>query len=136
MKIESRRLVPQSRNHGRRLLLPLCVIVLTACAAGSLVAVPVVVPVGSGDQTIRARTGQEIEVLLGNVGPGVYESPPLISSGALTYLGVDIVPPFTPAGPTQRFRFSAVGTGQAIVVFRRTLADSVIAVVEDTVQVR
>jgi len=39
-------------------------------------------------------------------------------------------------GLTQRLQFRAVGTGQEVVDFRRTLGDSLISVVEDTVQVR
>jgi hypothetical protein len=47
-----------------------------------------------------------------------------------------VVPPFNPGGPTQRFHFRAVGAGQAVVDFRRMLGDSLISVVEDTIQVR
>jgi hypothetical protein len=80
--------------------------------------------------------GQEIEVTLGNVGPATYLGPPTISSSAVTYLGVDVVPPYTPGGPTQLFRLRATRTGQAIVTFRRVLGDSLVSVLEDTVQVR
>ena len=90
----------------------------------------------SQNQPISAVVGQEIDITLRNVGPASYASPPLISSGALTYLGVDVVPPYNPGGPTQRFRFKAVATGQAVIEFRSMLGDSVVSVVKDTVEVR
>lgn len=114
--------------------------VSTVLAVGVLIAVgcqpDAVVGVMEGSQTISARVGQEISITLGNVGPGTYTSPPQISSSVLTYLGVDVVPPYTPAGPHQRFRFSAATPGRAIVEFRRTLGDATLAVVHDTVEVR
>jgi hypothetical protein len=90
----------------------------------------------AGSQTISAHVGQEIAITLGNVGPGTYGSPPEMSSDVLTYIGVEVVPPFTPAGPTQRFRFTAAMPGRTIVVFRRSLNDQTLAVVTDTVDVR
>ncbi|HEX8850518.1 MAG TPA: hypothetical protein VF761_13385 [Gemmatimonadaceae bacterium] len=103
-----------------------------ACGGPSIVGLEV----GGRNQTIVAVQGQEIAVTLGNVGPATYASPPAISSSALTFLGVEVVPPYTPAGPTQRFRFRAVRAGQAIVTFRRVLGDSLVSVVEDTIRVR
>ena len=103
-----------------------------ACGAGSIVDVPA----NAGDRTIAAAAGQEIDVTLRNVGPAIYLSPPTISSDAVTYLGVDVVPPYNPGGPTQRFRLRASHAGQAIVTFRRVLGDSLVSTVEDTVQVR
>ena len=65
-----------------------------------------------------------------------YESPPRISSTALAFLGVEVIPPFTPAGPTQQFRFKAASAGTAVVHFRRLLGDSVVSFVEDSVRIR
>jgi hypothetical protein len=45
------------------------------------------------------------------------------------------VPPYNPGGPTQRFRFMAARTGEAVLTFRRMLGDSLVSVVEDTVWV-
>lgn len=95
-----------------------------------------VVGVTEGSQTISAQVGQEISITLGNVGGGTYASPPQISSSVLTYLGVEVVPPYTPAGPNQRFRFRAATPGRAIVEFRRSLGETTLAVVQDTVDVR
>ncbi len=112
----------------------------TVLAVGVLIAggcqPDAVVSVMEGSQAISVQVGQEIGITLGNVGPGIYTSPPQISSSVLTYLGVDVVPPYTPAGPHQRFRFSAATPGRAIVEFRRTLGDATLAVVQDTVEVR
>lgn len=116
-----------------RTLLPLIAIVLAACsgAADSILGVP-----ADGEpHAVVAHVGQEIDITLGNVGPGTYENP-AISSGAVTFLAVDVVPPFTPAGPTQRFRFKAAATGVAVLNFRRTINGSLIRTVEDTIQVR
>ena len=119
----------------RRLFFLFCVAVpgvavLSACGSDRLLVDD------NRSQVVLARVGQEIDITLGNVGGATYESPPHISSPVLTYLGVDIVPPFTPAGPNQRFRFKAVARGDAIVQFRRTLIDSLVSTVEDTIDVR
>lgn len=91
---------------------------------------------GSKARTIVASIGQEVHITLGNVGPATYETPPQISSSAIIYLGVQVVPPFTPAGPNQQFQFRAAHKGDAVIVFRRFLGESLVSVVEDTIQVR
>ena len=103
-----------------------------ACASDAIVNVPP----DSQNRTIQVTVGQEIRIKLGNVGPAEFESPPQISSPAISFLGVDVVPPFTPAGPTQQFRFKAVQRGVAAIHFRRLLEGSVIYSVDDTVVVR
>lgn len=110
---------------------PLWLTLVVACGADRIVSVPP----ASLSRTVVVAVGQELRITLGNVGPAQYESPPQISSLALTFLGVDVIPPFTPAGPTQQFRFQAVSAGQAIVHFRRLLGDSVVSFVEDTIAI-
>ena len=103
------------------------------------------VSVDGRNQTIVATAGQEIDVTLGNIGSEI-ASPPHISSGAVGFLGDEIVMPPIPSGVTQRFRFRAVAPGRAILTFTRFIAggsvgrdsvrpDSIVGVVEDTVQV-
>ena len=105
---------------------------LVACGADAILTVPS----DSQSRTIVATVGQDVRITLGNVGPAKYESPPQISSTAISYVGVEVIPPFTPAGPTQQFRFRAARPGDAVVHFRRLLGDSVVSVVEDTIRVR
>jgi hypothetical protein len=114
------------------MLLSLAVLCLGACDSDSVVGIRG----DSGSHSVVANRGQEIDIKLGNVGPATYASPPSISSEALAYLGVEIVSPYTPAGPTQLFRFRAEASGLAIITFERTLEDSVVSTVQDTVQVR
>jgi hypothetical protein len=109
----------------------LSAVLLLACGAEAIVGVS-----DGRSRTVVASVGQEIDVKLGNVGPATYESPPTISSSAVSFLGAEDVPPYTPAGATQRFRFKANNAGQAILTFRRVLGDSLVAIVEDTVVVR
>jgi hypothetical protein len=77
----------------------------------------------------------------------MYDTLPRISSNALAFIDVDVVPPYLPSGPILRFRFRAVHTGRAIVTFTHrmrplttangtVIPDSVVSFVEDTVQVR
>ena len=108
----------------------LCGSLLVACGGQKIVEV-----VGQAPQT-QISIGQELDVKLGNVGPAEYASPPLISSGVLTFLDVGVVPPYTPAGPIQQFRFRGVSQGLAIVTFKRMLDTAVVSVVVDTVVVR
>ncbi len=119
-------------SSTRRFLWPLVSAVLLACGADTIVAIIS----NGGDQTISARVGQEIDVTLGNVGPAEYADPPTLSSAVVTYLGVDIVPPYNPGGPNQRFRFRAENAGTEIIDFRRMLDTQLLSVVEDTIQVR
>ena len=88
------------------------------------------------NRRLAIGVGQELRIDLGNVGPGVYGSPPEISSSALRFLDVDVIPPFTPAGPLQQFRFKGVSAGLAIIRFERPLPlNRGTMVVEDTVLV-
>lgn len=64
--------------------------------------------------------GTSLDVILGNVGPGTYTSPPAIDGTALRYEGVEVVPPYLPSGPRQRFRFRAVAPGTARVTLSKT----------------
>ena len=41
--------------------------------------------------------GQELHVTLGSLGPAYFVSPPEVSSGALTFLGVVILQPYRPS---------------------------------------
>jgi hypothetical protein len=98
------------------------------------------------NRTVVTTVGQVVDIRLANMGPAIYDSLPRLSSKALAFIGVDIVPPHVPSGPIQRFRFRAVRAGRVIVTFTRrmpalttttgTVPDSVVAIVEDTVQIR
>src|SRR3954466_2863418 len=119
------------RHSSPRLVSLALSLTLLGCSDGI-----VSVPPDGGSRAIDALAGQEIDVTLGNVGPGEYQSPPSISSPSVEYLGVDVVPPFNPGGVTQRFRFRAARSGTAVVEFRRDVADAIVATVTDTIRVR
>jgi hypothetical protein len=120
------------RSSRSRSLTTLVLACGLACGADRIASVPA----DSVSRTIAVSAGEELRITLGNVGPAAYESPPLISSAVLKFVGVEVIPPFNPGGPTQQFRFQAVSAGQAIVRFRRLLGDSVVSFVEDTIQIR
>jgi hypothetical protein len=127
-------MIAVSQSPGIRTVAALAMLaVLAGCASSSTL---VDVPADGHSRTIHADAGQEIAVTLGNVGPGTYGSPPVISSPVLSFVDVAVVPPYSPAGPTQRFRFRAVSSGRAVVRFQRVLDTSVLMVVEDTIQIR
>ena len=87
---------------------------------------------GVPSQTLSIKAGRELELTLQTIGPGAYASPPLVSSAAVRFLDVQLVTPAVPAGPTQRFRFEAVGPGVAVIVFHHTVQGPAI---EDTINV-
>ena len=118
------------RRPGRLALAS--VLLIAACGLDDIVSVPA----DARSRTIDATVGQGIHITLGNVGPAIYETPPRLSTNVIEFLGVDVIPPFTPAGPTQLFRFRAIRRGEAVIHFRRLLGDSVVSVVEDTIRVR
>ncbi len=83
-------------------------------------------------RTISLDVGQELDLTLGTVGPGVYQTP-TISSDAVAFLGDSLVGPNSPAGPRQLFRFQGVAAGSAIIVLTHSGAQPTIT---DTVVVR
>ena len=89
-------------------------LVLTGCGQDPLEAN------GAPSHTLSITAGRELEVTLQTIGPGEYASPPVVSSTGVRFLGVRVVTPAVPAGPTQRFRFEAVGPGVAVIVFHHT----------------
>ena len=95
-------------------------------------------PASPGDQakrgeTIRVSPGHELAITLQTVGAGEYDSLPRISSSAVRFLDASFVPPYVPAGPTQRFRFQATTRGTAIIRFHHSGSNPVVI---DTVIVR
>jgi hypothetical protein len=84
------------------------------------------------NQTVIIHVGQELQITLGTVGPGDYTVPPKVSSAVLSFLSASYVGPYVPAGPRQTFRFKAVATGKAIILFEHTGWGRK---VEDTVEV-
>lgn len=112
------------------LALAVCAAFVAACAGNSITNVD-----STPNQSISVALNHEVDITLGNIGPEIYADPPAVSSTALVYLDVSVVPPFTPGGPTQRFRFRAVERGLAVVTFHRVLGDSVVSTIQDTVHV-
>jgi hypothetical protein len=88
---------------------------------------------GEPGRTLSVRAGQKLDLELQTIGPGEYASPPAVSSPAIQFLGVALVSPAVPAGPTQRFSFQAMAPGTAIIVFHHSGQNPT---VEDTVSVR
>jgi len=81
-------------------------------------------------QTISLKVGQELDLTLGTVGPGTYQTP-TIAGGAVAFLGDSLIGPYSPAGPRQLFRFQGVSAGSAIIVLTHsgnqpTIADTVV----------
>ncbi len=113
-------------------LLPCLMLLGLACHPASIAGIAV----DGHSRTVTALLGQEVRITLSNVGPAVYEAPPQVTSPILTFITVSDIPPYTPAGPNQEFRFATEGRGRAIVHFRRMLDDSLVATVDDTVDVR
>ena len=83
-----------------------------------------------GDEAVGTSTvlsvGQELDITVGTVGPGAYDSVPAISSSVLRFLDEATVPPYLPAGPRQRFRFVAERSGEAVITFHHSASDAVL----------
>ncbi|MFN2601310.1 MAG: hypothetical protein ABR582_00995 [Gemmatimonadaceae bacterium] len=110
--------------------LTLVILSVSACNGTDMVSVSVT---GNTSQTVAVPAATEFTVTLETVGPGEYISPPKISSSSVRFLDAAVVPPYTPAGPRQRFRFLATTPGKAIIVFQHSYNDRS---VEDTISVR
>ncbi len=100
----------------------LAAVALAACSSSSnndvtLTSVNGVVSTnGVSAHPVALTVGQEIDVTLGTIGPGEWQTPAL-SSPSLRFLDVTDVPPYNPGGPVQRFRFTATVPGRTIITF-------------------
>ena len=101
---------------------------LAACGSGGVRTVT-----EPANASVEVSRGTEFVVVLQTIGPGEYQSPPSISSDAVRFLDVRQADLEVPAGPTQRFRFSAAARGVAVILFQHTGSN---ANVVDTVLVR
>ena len=88
------------------------------------------VPVGGWPRVVQTSpghfdvaVGEQLDIVLGTVGPGQYDSLPSVSSPALRFLDMTDVGPIEPAGPTQRFRFAGQFPGQPIVEFHHSFSN-------------
>jgi hypothetical protein len=79
----------------------------------------VVGPDASGG-SLTIFLGTTLEVTLGTVGPGSYAEQPDVTGVALEFIDVAIIPPFTPGGVRQRFRFGATSRGTARITIPKT----------------
>ena len=120
----------ERRGALRCLGLIIVIAFLAACGSDSPVGISIT---GSTSRTFTVPAGSQFSVTLQTIGPGEYSSPPGLSSSAVEFRDVADVSPYVPAGPTQRFRFLAVGPGSTVVRFTHTDRNPI---VEDTVLVR
>ena len=118
------------RDHGLFPPIQLQVVLVTlgllGCGEGPLAVN------GNPSETFSITAGRALELSLQTIGPGEYASPPLVSSAVVRFRDVRLITPAVPAGPTQGFRFDAVGPGVAVIVFHHTAQGPTI---EDTIRV-
>jgi|tagenome__1003787_1003787.scaffolds.fasta_scaffold19591781_2 hypothetical protein len=101
-------------------------LVLASCGSNPLEAN------GTSSSAFSAKVGQQVMLTLQTTGPGEYSSPPAVSSDVVRFLDVQLVTPAVPAGVTQKFRFQAMRSGEAVIVFHHTAQA---AHIEDTIRV-
>jgi hypothetical protein len=70
-------------------------------------------------RSIAVRVGDEIDITLQTIGPGEYGTP-LLSSGAIRFLGESSAGPANPGGPRQLFRFEGREAGRADLAIPHT----------------
>lgn len=118
------------RRHGwystrvTRLAAALGLLLVLACSGDG----PTAVDAGLDDNgsEVTLALGTVLDIRLGTVGPAAYADTPGISGAALTFQGVEIVPPYLPSGPTKRYRFRAVARGTATLAIARIGRDGVV----------
>ena len=98
-------------------ILTIAVLTVGACNGQSAVLVQ---DIDGSASTVTASVGRELDITLGTVGPGAYDSLPSISSTAVLFLDASTVPPVVPAGPRQRFRFMPQQRGTAVITFHHS----------------
>ena len=87
---------------------------------------------GDSSQTVALRVGQQLNLTVGTVGPGLYQTP-AIAGRSVTFLGDSVIGPITPAGPRQLFRFMGVAAGASVIVLTHSGNEPTIT---DTIMVR
>jgi hypothetical protein len=117
-------------NHASvGLFASVAVILMTGCMSGSATPAPTsqtnlqLSTTDSGKQ-VTVSVGQEADVLLHTIGPGQYGDP-IISSDAMRFLDVTFPGPYTPGGPNQLFRFTAVSPGTTEIHIAHTVQAAV-----------
>lgn len=113
-----------------RLVLAPAILAISACNGANDTSVLIANQQG---RTIGARVGQEVDITLGTVGPGQYDSIPAVSSTVVRFIDAAYVGPPIPSGPQQRFRFTAQASGVAIITFRHSGTNPTVI---DTIAVR
>ncbi len=111
-----------SQHHA--VLFAVALIGLSGCGSDLLAVMD------DSSRTISLAVGQELDLTLGTVGPGAYQSP-TISSDAVGFLGDSLVGPNSPGGVRQLFRFRGMSSGSAIIVLTHsgdqpTITDTVV----------
>ena len=76
---------------------------LCACSSDSTVTVPT----DNQNRTIDGRSGRRSASHLGTSDLRCMKVRRISRRAQSTYLGVEVIPPFTPAGPNQQFQFRA-----------------------------
>ena len=112
----------------------LAAILAVGCASDPIVSV-------GGDvvsRRIDARRGELIDIRLWGGALGTFASPPAVSTPAVEFVDVSVEIGSSgivrPGGPTQRFRFRALSSGSAIVIFSPLQQGS--PIVSDTIVVQ
>jgi hypothetical protein len=107
-----------------------CALLGLATACGDFITT---LPTDQRNRSVSVQVGEELDVILGNVGPG-FDEVPEISSPILRFIDVSVIPPYVPSGPNQKYRFVAVAKGTVVVTFRSLIDRQ--SEVQDTVIVR
>ena len=79
------------------------------------------ISLGNADagRTVVAAVGDKVEVTLQTIGPGQYGNP-IVSSGAVMFLGEASAGVPNPGGARQLYRFEAVATGRTDITIPHT----------------
>lgn len=98
----------------------LAVLALAACGSDLTGPDTVLVEWAGAKETHTILIDQELDLKLGTVGFGQFDSLPEVSTGSIRFLGSAFVGPFVPGGPRQLFRFVGERPGTTVVTFRHT----------------
>ena len=99
--------------HRFRGILRLVPVIACGCGTSDDVRPLALTGDASGSTTV-ASVGQEIDITLGTIGPGQYDTP-IVSAPCVHFLDMSFPATQNPGGPTQLFRFQSVSTGTATI---------------------
>jgi hypothetical protein len=83
--------------------------------------------ISNNSQTVLMGIGDTIDLILQTIGPGSYETP-VITGNTIKFIYDSTLSPANPGGPTQKYGFVGINTGNSSVSISHSNSNSIFAI--------